>query len=279
MPNAQEVSKAIAAGSGGQLKASMSIGQMLDRADVKKKFEAMLGKRAAGFMSSIISLTNADKNLAVCDPRTIIAAAAMAATLDLPVNKSLGFAWVIPYKTKAEFQMGWKGYVQLGIRSGQYRTMNAAEIYEDEIKFWNPITGEIEFTPRETWKFRAEGQSEKIVGYVAFFKLINGFEKYLYMTTAQLEAHAKKYSQSYNYPGSKWKTDKHPMCLKTVLKLLLSKYGVLSIDMQRAVQADQGVIVDAGDKIAEPIVEFTDAVLSEEAVDPGTAQEPTQEEK
>src|SRR3990167_11461181 len=205
----------------------------------------------------------------------------MAATLDLPVNKNLGFAWIIPYKTKAEFQMGYKGFIQLAIRTGQYQTMNASEIYADEIKSWNPITGVILFTDFSEWKQREAGQTEKIVGYVAFFKLLNGFEKYLYMTVAQMDRHARRYAQSYDNPKGKWKLDKVPMSLKTVIKLLLSTYGILSIEMQRALNADQGVIVDAGKPTdTEPVVDFIDTEpiregdSAQKEANPGTAQGP-----
>jgi recombination protein RecT len=258
---------------GAELAAGNTLTGLLSRIDVKKRFEEILGKKAAGFMSSILSLTNADNNLKTCEPKTILSSAMMAATLDLPVNKNLGFAWIIPYKNKAEFQMGYKGFVQLGIRTGQYKTMNASEIYEDEIKVWNPITGEIEFTDPTTWKFRAEGKDDKILGYVAFFKLINGFEKYLYMTVGQVDRHARRYAQSYGNQYGKWKTDFGAMAKKTVLKLLLSKYGILSIEMQRALVADQGVVVDAGRADETPEVEFLDAqVVNDDAA--GTAIEP-----
>lgn len=224
--------------------------------DIKKRFEDILGKRAAPFMSSVISLVSANKDLMACDPRTIMAAAAMAATLDLPVNKQMGFAWIIPYNGKAEFQIGYKGFIQLAIRTGQYKTMNTSEVYEDEIREWNPITGEIEFTKRDTWKMRDEGKTERIVGYVSFFKLLNGFTKYIYMTKTQMERHAARYSPGYHNPGSKWKKDFNDMAKKTVLKLNLSRYGVMSIEMQRAITADQSVVVEAWNKDGTPLVAY-----------------------
>lgn len=279
MAKATDVMEQVSSGGGALMKPGTNLNQLLARVDIKKRFEEILGQKAAGFMSSIMSLTSADQNLRACDPKTILSAAVLAATLDLPINKNLGFAWIIPYKGKAEFQMGYKGFVQLAIRSGQYETMNAAEIYEDEIKTWNPITGEIEFTPTDTWKYRYEGKAEKVIGYVAFFKLLNGFRKYIYMTKGQIETHARRYAQSFENPRGKWKTDRDAMSKKTVLKLLLSKYGVLSIEMQRAIKADQGVILDAGkDKTEEPSVEFidTEAVETDEqkAAVPAASDEP-----
>jgi recombination protein RecT len=285
MSNTKEVGQALAKSP--EVKRGTTVKEMLERVDIKKRFTEMLGTKSGGFMSSIISLVSNDKNLATCDPTTVISAAAMAATLDLPINKNLGFAWVIPYKGRAEFQMGYKGFIQLAIRTGQYKTMNSSEIYSDEIKHWNPITGEIVFTDVSTWKLRYEGNQKNIVGYVAFFKLVNGFEKYLYMTTSQIAAHGKRYAQSFDNPKGKWVLDPHAMSLKTPLKLLLSKYGVLSIEMQRAIAADQGTIISDGGKEGVPEVQFDDAVVVEQVAEiskvetsaildkeAGTAQEP-----
>jgi recombination protein RecT len=214
---------------------------MLANVNVKKRFEDMLGSKSAGFMSSIMSLTTANKQLQTCDPKTILSAAGIAATLDLPINPNLGFAYVIPYGKEAQFQMGYKGFIQLAMRSGQYKLMNASEVYEGELVTRNRITGEF------TFDFEAK-VSDKIIGYCAYIQLVNGFEKYLYMTVEDVEKHAKKYSQTYKSAKeyirekSKWTTDFNAMALKTVIKLLISKYGILSIDMQTAIQADQAVI-------------------------------------
>lgn len=211
------------------------IEQLLGRIDVKKRFDEILGKRAPGFISSIISAVKTNPNLSACDPMSVISSAVIAATLDLPINSNLGFAHIVPYSGKAQFQMGWKGFVQLAIRTGQYKTMNAAEVYEGELRSWNRITGEIDIdlTGRK---------SNKAVGYVAFFRLVNGFEKYVYMTREEVEEHARRYSKSYSNKAGQWSQNFNVMALKTVLKLLLSKYGILSVDMQRALAVDQAVI-------------------------------------
>ena len=217
---------------------------MLQDVTVKKRFEDMLGKKAAGFMSSIISATNANSQLSKAEPMSIIRAAAIAAALDLPINPSLGFAHIVPYKKDgdpiAQFQMGWKGFVQLALRTGQYKTINATPVFEGELQSKNRFTGEMVFD--ETRK-----TSDKIVGYVAYFKLINGFEKWLYMGSEEVKAHGKRYSQSYATPKGKWQTDFENMALKTVLKMLLSKYGVLSIEMQTAILGDQAVVKKDGE--------------------------------
>ncbi|MDD4092891.1 MAG: recombinase RecT [Smithellaceae bacterium] len=212
---------------------------LLSSESVKKRFEQVLGKKAAGFMSSVISAVNANNELKKAAPMTVIAAAAVAASLDLPINPSLGFAHIVPYRKDgipiAQFQMGWRGYVQLGMRSGQYKTMNACVVYEGELVESNRFTGEMYFDENKR-------TSDKVIGYVAFFKLVNGFEKYLYMTVDQVTAHGKRYSKSFDNKNGKWQTDFEAMALKTVLKLLLSKFGILSIEMQNAVVYDQAAI-------------------------------------
>lgn len=220
------------------------IKSLLNSVSVKKRFEEVLGKNAPAFMSSLISVANGNDQLKVIaakNPMSIIAAGAVAAALNLAVDPNLGFAYIVPYGDKATFQMGYKGYVQLAQRSGQYKTLNACEVYEGEIKAINRFTGEIEFCDRT---------SEKIVGYVAYFKLLNGFEKYLYMTKEELDKHAKTYSQTYKKGYGKWKEDFHAMAIKTVLKRLLSKYGVLSIEMQTgmgtALVVDDAAVNDDG---------------------------------
>ena len=153
---------------------------------------------------------------------------------------------------EAQFQMMYKGFIQLAIRSGYYEKMNCSVVYKDELVSYNPITGEVEFvTDFSQCKNRAEGNTENIVGYYAWFKLLTGFRKELFMTVAEVDNHARKYSQAYRYDidqgkkASKWTTDFEAMALKTVIKLLLSKWGILSVDMQRAIQDDQKVYDEA----------------------------------
>lgn len=223
---------------------------MLSDLKIRKRFEEILGTRAAAFTSSIMSLYNADKALQQSDPGSILQSAVIAATMDLPINKNLGFAFIIPYKKEgehfAQFQMGYKGFIQLAIRTGKYKTIHASEVYRDEIESWNPLTGVFEATPSDTWKLREKGDFRDVVGFMSYFKLLNGFEKTLYMTSTQLEAHGKKYSKSFDNAYGLWKTNPHAQYLKTVIKLLLSKYGLLSIEMQKAMEVDQAVIDTTG---------------------------------
>ena len=203
---------------------AVTIQSLVSQDSVKARFEELLGKKAPGFISSLLAVVNNNKLLARANPNTIVAAGAMAASLDLPINQNLGFAYIIPYGNEAQFQMGYKGYIQLAMRTGQYQTINAAEVYEGEIVKQNRFTGEYEFGKKT---------SDKIVGYIAYFKLVNGFEKYLYMSIDEMQAHAKKFSKNYKGGTDKWGiTDFHSMAIKTVLKRLISKYGILSIEMQ-----------------------------------------------
>lgn len=210
---------------------------MLEMPAYKNKFNEMLGKKAAGFMSSIIAVTNNNKYLAKANPATVIGAAAQAAMLDLPINQSLGFAYIVPYENKAQFQLGYKGYIQLAQRSGQYVDIGAKTVYEGELEYENRLLDKFKF---------GERTGDKVIGYLAYFRLTNGFEKMLFMELDEMIAHAKKYSKNYKGGTDKWGlTDFNTMAEKTVLKRLLSKYGPLSIEniqMSQALSNDGSVI-------------------------------------
>jgi len=228
-----------------------SIKGLMDSPAVKKRFEEVLNKRAPQYMSSIVNLVNSDTNLKKCEPMSVIASCMVAATMDLPVDKNLGYAWVVPYKDKAQFQLGYKGYIQLALRTGQYKAINVVEVREGELINWNPLTEEVEidFTQRK---------SDKVIGYAGYFKLLNGFEKTVYWSREDVEAHAKKFSKTYNFANSTWKTDFDAMAKKTVLRNLLSKWGILSIEMQNAYVADNNVVknIEEGTVQVENSIDF-----------------------
>jgi recombination protein RecT len=212
---------------------------------IKEKFTEMLGRKAPAFITSVLQIAMSNKLLANADPMSVFNAAATAATLDLPINSNLGFAYIIPYKTKgdngqyvdvAQFQLGYKGFIQLAQRSGQFKTISSTPIYEGQLVEQNPLMGYMfDFTKK---------QSEVVIGYAAYFELLNGFQKTLYMTKAEIERHGTKYSKTFAKGYGLWKDDFDAMASKTVLKLLLSKFAPLSVDMQRAVISDQSVIKD-----------------------------------
>ena len=211
--------------------------------NVKAKFQEMLGNRATSFITSVLQIVSQSDLLANADPQSIMQAAAMAATLDLPLNNNLGFAYIVPYNARqkdgsykqvAQFQMGYKGFIQLAQRSGQFKTISATPIYEGQLIEQNPLTGFVfDFTKKS---------SDKIIGFASYFALLNGFEKTWYMSSDQLQAHGKKFSQTFKKDFGLWKDDFEGMAIKTVLKLLLSKYAPLSVEMQKAVIADQSLI-------------------------------------
>lgn len=202
---------------------AVTLKHLLNDPTIKNKFEQMLRDRAPQFISSIINLYNSEGALKKCNPMTVISSAMVAATLDLPVDKNLGYAWIIPYGNQAQFQLGYKGYIQLALRTAQYRYINVTPIYEGELVSWNRLTEEfvIDFDKKE---------SETIIGYAAYFELLNGFRKTVYWTKAEVEAHKNKFSKS----DFGWKRDWDAMAMKTVVRNMLSKWGILSVQMQKA---------------------------------------------
>lgn len=255
----------------------------LSQETVKNKFNEVLGNKAPQFMTSITNAIGSNASLQKCEANSIMSSALVAATYDLPIDSNLGFSALVPYwdnksKTfKAQFQMMYKGFVQLAIRSGVYENMNVAEVYEDELIDYNPITGEIKLTTVFTeCTQRRDGKKDKVIGYYAWFKLLTGFRKDLFMTTEECKNHAMQYSASYkkdlekNWTNSKWSTDFEAMAKKTVLKLLLSRWGVLSVEMQRAIQDDQKVYDADGNESYE---DNSGNQLSQEVSDPFTEKQ------
>lgn len=208
---------------------------------IQKRIEDLLDKRAGQFTTSLLTAVNSNARLANCKPETVLNAALTAASLDLPINSNLGFAAIVPYGSEAQFQMMWRGFVQLAQRSGKYKTISAAPVYDGQIVSNDPLRG-ITFD----WTVPAKGEP---VGYVAYFELLNGFEKTSYMSVEDVTKHGKKYSKSFN--SGPWKDNFEAMALKTVLKLLISRFGPMSTEMQSAIESDQAVITDSGVKYVD----------------------------
>lgn len=248
--------------------------ELLNSPNIQKKLEEILGKRASVFATSVVQITQSNAMLATAEPQSIIGAAMTAATLNLPLNNNLGLAWIVPFRekqkdgsylVKAQFQIGYKGFMQLAMRSGQFVRMNTSDVREGELKFRDILTGELEF---ETIQDHKERSGKKIIGYVSYFELKNGFKSFYYMTAEEVEAHAKRYSQSYKKGYGIWKDDKEKMSLKTVSKLHLNGgQAPLSIEMQGAIQADQAVvnIDETSGEITEDIAYIDNEVVE---VDP-----------
>lgn len=215
------------------------IKQYFSQEVAQKKLQELLGKKATSFATSVLQVVSNSKLLANAEPQSVFNAACMAAVLDMPINQNLGLAYILPYNDKdkgqvAQFQIGYKGFIQLAQRSGQFKTISAAPIYEGQIISSNPLKG-YEFD------FNIQPKGEP-VGYAAYFELINGFQKTIYMTVDELKAHGGKYSQTFKKGFGLWRDNFDAMAQKTVLKLLISKYAPLSIEMQKAVIADQSLI-------------------------------------
>lgn len=230
---------------------------------VQEQFKNALDKNAGPFTASLIDLYVGDNKLQACDPKAVIMEALKAAVLKLPINKALGFAYIIPFNISVKnpdntytsvptptFVVGYKGLIQLAMRTGQYKHINADVVYEGELGVKNKLTGEIDLS--------GEAISDKIIGYFCYFELLNGFSKTLYMPVEKMAAYAKKYAPTIKYStdvtveklialgtsgvsgGSVgWTGDFTSMALKTVTRNLLSKYGYLSIEMQQAIVEDR----------------------------------------
>lgn len=203
---------------------------IMEAPSIQKQFSNVLKENAGVFVASIIDLFSSDKYLQDCDPAKVVMECLKAAVLKLPINKSLGFAYVIAYKGVPQMQIGYKGLIQLAMRTGQYRIINADMVYEGEFQSKNKLTGEFDMNGEKT--------SDKVIGYFAHIEMLNSFTKTLYMTKEQVTAHGKKYSASFNNSNTPWAKEFDAMAIKTVLKNLLSHYGFLSVEMVGAVDSD-----------------------------------------
>lgn len=253
---------------------------------VEAKFKEMLGKRAPQFMTSITTLVSNSTLLQKADVNSIIMGAAAAASMDLPINPNLGYAALVPYNSKdgcfAQLQIMWKGLVELFLRSGQCKSIICETVYDGQLVKKNKFTGEYVFD--EDAK-----KSDKIVGFMSYFKLLNGFEKTEYMTVEEVKAHAQKFSQTYRSGRGVWKEQFEAMAKKTVVKQLLSKWAPKSIEMNQAIMFDQGVVrgdvadmenadvVYADNAKNEPVSETNDFQEAEVVEEP--APQPSNEPK
>lgn len=243
---------------------------------VQDQFKNALGEHKDAFVASLIDLYTGDKQLQTCNAKAVVSEALRAATMRLPLNKALGFAYIIVFNNSVRnpdgsfskvptptFVPGYKGYIQLAMRTGQYRTINADFAYEGELRKVDKLKGEVAFD--------GEKKSDKIVGYFCYFELLNGFSKTLYVPIEEMAAYALRYSPSFkgrNKPTAEaliaaaqsgavssqvgWSGNFNDMGLKTVIRRLLSKYGYLSVEMQNAMDKD---VEDAGNSRDEIIAE------------------------
>lgn len=250
------------------------VNTFLDRDGLRKRFDELLGKRSPQFISSIVSMVNADKNMQQAfyeSPMTVIQSALKAATFDLPIDQNLGYAYIVPFKNykkdlgtkkmEATFILGWKGMHQLALRTGAYKTINVVDIREGELKKYNRLTEEVDinFIEDET-----EREKRPVIGYVGYYRLVNGAEKTIYMSVKAIENHEKKFRKG-EYQGKGWRDDWDAMARKTVYRILIGKWGVMSIDYQTADEGKQLADVMAEDERAEGVIdaEYVDIPVDE----------------
>ena len=230
----------------------------------------VLGSEKNSFVNNIVSLVSNAPMLQKCEPSGVMYAALKATALKLPRDPNLGFAYVIPYGGKAQFQMGWKGFVQLALRTNLYRTINVRDVRFGEIQDEDFVSGEMRFKALPS----IERMNAPIVGYLAYFELVNGFRKMSYWTVEEITAHAQKFSKTYAKGDSVWRTDFNGMAKKTVLKLLIGKFGPMSVDMQAALRDDQAVVDGNGaESYADNDAELVTTFESDEAAVQGTADD------
>lgn len=241
---------------------------------VKNQINSVVGsKDGAKFITSIVSAVNANPTLAECTNQSILSGALLGHSLNLSPSPQLGQYYLVPFKnnkagvTEAQFQLGYKGYIQLAIRSGQYKKLNVLAIKEGELVSFDPLNEEIEVKLIDDEEAREKATT---IGYYAMFEYVNGFRKAIYWSKAKMEAHALKYSKGYQAKKGYtfWEKDFDGMAYKTMLRQLISKWGIMSIDMVSAFDADMAVIREDGTK---------DYVETEDIVDVPQTQEESQE--
>jgi recombination protein RecT len=255
---------------------------ILESENYRRRFDEVLGKRSGQFISALIATVNTRTDLTTCTPMSIIQSALKAATFDLPIDPGLGFAYLVPFKnTKAggikecQFMLGYKGYIQLALRTAAYKNINVVDIREGELVKWDPLTEELEVAFIEDEEKR---EKLEVIGYAGYFSLVNGFEKKTYWSKKKINAHRNKYSK--NATGSIWSVDFDGMAKKTVLRNMISKYGILSIDMHygsnaamaRAIEHENHLLEDGHDESEQPDIpaEYEDVTPPEaEGATPG----------
>ena len=202
-----------------QEKETATLKEFLGSDVAKKQMKALLKDKAGYFAMALMQVVDGNEQLKNAEPQSIFNAGIASAILGLPIEKNLGFSYIVPYGDKAQFQIGYKGFIQLALRTGQYKLINSTAVKDDDLR-----------------------DSLKTIGYASYIEFNNGFRNTLYMSMKQVQAHAQKYSKSFGYKNSVWTTNFDAMALKTVLKLNLAKFGALSVDFEKALQLDGATI-------------------------------------
>lgn len=227
--------------------ATTSIQQYVNQPEISNRIKELLDDRAGDFIISLTSIASQNDLLSKCDPKSLVMAALTATAMRLPINPGMGMIFLIPYKNRdgsytAQLQLGFKSFIQLAMRSGQFKTLNVTEVKQGELQNIDRLTGELELE----WNTTEQRDSLPTTGYIAYFQLLNGFEKALYMTVVEIQKHGMKYSQSFKRGYGLWRDNFDSMAKKTVIKLLLSRYAPMNTEMQTAKEADQAIITDQG---------------------------------
>lgn len=233
---------------------------ILNSEATKKLLQNSLKENAGAFAAAVLDLYNTDTTLQNCSPQQVFGECLKAVSLKLPINKQLGFAYIIPRRNQGVwqpvFQLGYKGYIQLCMRTGAYKYINAGAVYEGELQSVNKLTGEVDIS--------GEPVSDEVVGYFAYMETINGFRKCLYWSKDKVNTHAERYSDSYKRNSGAWKNNYDEMATKTVLRYLLSHYGVMSIEMEQAFAAENADLADEQISGTGP---YGDVINAEETVE------------
>lgn len=249
-----------------QVSTKKNITGYLNSSTISEYLNDVIGDKKDKFITNLVSVTNQNKDLQKCNNATLMSGALAATTLNLNLNSAFGYAYLVPFKNnklsrekghdvyEAQFQIGYKGFIQLALRTGEYQKINAIPVYKSQFKSWNALTEEINLNALDDFS------DDEVVGYVAYFKLTNGFEKTIYWSLSKMEKHADTYSKAFNLQISKnikdgkipqnemwkyssfWYKDFDGMALKTMLRQMLSKWGILSEELQRGLEEDQSVI-------------------------------------
>lgn len=266
-------------------KASQTVNQlmnsMLDGEGMRKRFNDLLGKRAPQFVSSVVSMVNADKTMQMAfyeAPMTVIQAALKAASFDLPIDQNLGYAYIVPFKNykkdigksvyEATFILGWKGMHQLALRTGAYKTINVIDVREGELESYNRLTEEVKINFIED---EEERESKPVIGYLGYYRLVNGAEKTIYMSIKQIEAHEQKFRKGQDM-GKGWREDFDAMARKTVYRKLIGKWGVMSIDYRTVGEGQQIADALAADAEQEKALDNAIDITPPENIDAETGE-------
>lgn len=266
-------------------KASQTVNQLmnsiLDGEGMRKRFNDLLGKRAPQFVSSVVSMVNADKTMQMAfyeAPMTVIQAALKAASFDLPIDQNLGYAYIVPFKNykkdigksvyEATFILGWKGMHQLALRTGAYKTINVIDVREGELESYNRLTEEVKINFIED---EEERESRPVIGYLGYYRLVNGAEKTIYMSIKQIEAHEQKFRKGQNM-GKGWREDFDAMARKTVYRKLIGKWGVMSIDYRTVGEGQQIADALAADAEQEKALDNAIDITPPESIDAETGE-------